>query len=73
MSGVKIMGLSFIGLLVGCNRPYQRFIPIGDNTSIALDTKTGQQCWTEPKKSDLVPQIKEMKGVFCVDLYRNSR
>jgi hypothetical protein len=34
----------------GCERPYQRFIPYGDNISFALDTKTGQTCATVPQE-----------------------
>lgn len=71
---------SFIGAvcillaLSGCEHPYQRFIPISsDNTSFALDTKTGKKCLTEPVKLDLIQQAKETGYHFCIDLYKETK
>jgi len=60
--------------LSGCERPYQRFIPISsDNSSFALDTKTGKKCLTEPAKLDLIQQAKETGYPFCIDLYKAAK
>ena len=48
---VKVWALCLLLSLLGCERPYQRFVPFtGDNASTALDTKTGQSCITLPKE-----------------------
>jgi len=60
--------------LSGCEHPYQRFIPIsGDNSSFALDTKTGKKCLTEPAKLDLIKQAQEVGYPFCLDLYKEAK
>ena len=60
--------------LSGCEHPYHRFIPISsDNTSFALDTKTGKKCLTEPVKLDLIQQAKETGYPFCIDLYKETK
>jgi hypothetical protein len=75
----KQLALVCSGVLIGfavsgCERPYQRFIPIsGDNSSFALDTKTGKKCLTEPVKLDLIQQAKETGYPFCIDLYKAAK
>lgn len=60
--------------LSGCEHSYQRFIPIsGDNSSFALDTKTGKKCLTEPAKLDLIKQAQEAGYPFCIDLYKEAK
>lgn len=46
-TGTKL--LAAVILLAGCSSQ-PRFRPIGDSMA-ALDTKTGQRCWTGPKSS----------------------
>ncbi len=60
-----------LALLSGCSsKPYQRFVPVGDG-ALALDTKTGQQCWAIPKATE-GDQVQNSHGIYCVDLYRDS-
>ena len=71
----RLIGAIFILLaLSGCEHPYQRFIPISsDNSSFALDTKTGKKCLTEPAKLDLIKQAQEVGYPFCIDLYKEAK
>jgi hypothetical protein len=72
MAGMRILAVFAILSLAGCCHHDQRFVPVGNGVALALDTKTGQQCYTLPKTDDLVPQVKETNGVFCSDLYSGS-
>lgn len=56
----------------GCERPYQRFIPCGDNMNTALDTKTGQICLTWPKK-DISEGAPAASFPRCYDLYKEPQ
>jgi hypothetical protein len=43
------------------------------NGGLALDTKTGQQCWSLAKNSDLGKQALDSQDFpLCYDLYKNS-
>lgn len=67
MAGMKALACVTLVVLTGCCRTApQRFVSIGDNVGFALDTQTGQTCYSLPKE--------QMKGAdlqgfpFCVDL-----
>ena len=70
-----VCSAALIGFVVsGCERPCQRFVPFpGDNSSFALDTKTGQKCLNEPAKLDLIKQAQEVGYPFCIDLYKETK
>ncbi len=53
--------------LSGCGHPSQRFVPVGEG-GMALDTKTGQQCFSLPKKELTDPG----NFPYCYDLYKDS-
>ncbi len=57
--------LSLVSLLAACAHP-QRFVPIGTDPWVALDTKTGRTCDTRPP----VPGRTLSTLPFCYDLYK---
>jgi hypothetical protein len=65
---ILAIGLALI-TLAGCAKPVQRFVPIGNGSLMALDTKTGQECLSiskaevDPKDPGTYP--------MCVDLYQS--
>jgi len=70
---VKVWALCLLLSLLGCERPYQRFVPFtGDNASTALDTKTGQSCITLPKEG-FAKGSQNGNFPFCYDLYKQSK
>ena len=69
MKAQRLLLLSISIMLSGCSRQHcERFTPVGDGSALALDRETGRQCYTLPKTSDIVSQVNESKGVFCIDL-----
>jgi hypothetical protein len=71
---VKLLAPTLLVLAVGCERPYQRFVPFagspdGATTGLALDTKTGQACFTGSKS--MFPGKTSPGGYpFCYDLFK---
>ena len=63
---MKMLAVSVLLLfLVGCCRPSQRFVPMGDNA--ALDTKTGRACNPFTLKTGPVTLP------LCYDLYKEGK
>jgi hypothetical protein len=56
--------------IAGCSRQSQRFVPfVEDDTILALDTKTGQTCFSY--KQAAMPQS-DTPMPYCVDLYNSK-
>jgi hypothetical protein len=69
----KLLVIAMLVMTGGCERPYQRFVPFrGDNSSTALDTKTGQACLALPKKG-IAGSAQEANFPFCYDLYKETK
>jgi hypothetical protein len=66
MKTLKIFLLSAPVLLSGGCNCKQRFVPVG-NGALALDTKTGQQCWAGPKDV-MFKAPNHPDQPYCVDL-----
>jgi hypothetical protein len=64
MKHLTLTALVFFLGCCDCNQ--KRFIPIS-GTELALDTKTGQQCWAGPKETTFKAPNRPDQP-YCVDL-----
>jgi hypothetical protein len=68
---MKILLVSaFLVLLTGCQRPVQRFVPLGAVEGQALDTKTGQACYVYQKDPGDKGPAADLPA--CYDLYKQG-
>ncbi len=68
---MKPLFLSLLLLpVLGCQRPVQRFVPVGTDGARALDTKTGQICLTYDP-----PDYKPSAGAAapCYEIYKSGK
>lgn len=59
-----LWALLIVAGITGCSSRTQRFVDVGGNAPIALDTKTGQYCNPGQKRTNELP--------LCHDLYKNE-
>lgn len=58
-----LLGVVLVG--VGCGAHEHRFVPVGTDMNVALDTKTGRICDTRPDLPGVASELPR-----CFDLYR---
>ena len=69
---MKILAtLLLLFLVTGCQRPAQRFVPMGNDNGIALDTKTGLACNSYPKEPGDTGPPNHLP--ICYDLFKANK